>query len=107
MYNDVKANDSYTAPRLRESSSKKIGTARLVNKLANDVKTTINDITDAHDYEKETFEKGVDDMKANGSHIVPRPQEANTKKTNNAGLVKKLVDRCRDKSRQTCRDERR
>ena len=62
----MKANNSYTLPRLREPSSKKIGFARLVKKVVNNVKTTINDITDAHKYEKETLDKGVDDMKANG-----------------------------------------
>ena len=42
-------------------------------------------------YKKETFEKGVDVVKANGSFTVPRLQEPNSEKLGTAGLIRKMT----------------
>ena len=41
--------------------------------------------------EKETFKKRVDDVKANGGHIVPRLQEPSSEKFGTAGLIRKMT----------------
>ena len=61
MVDDVKANNSYTVPRLQEPSSEKLGTA------------------------------GLNDMKANTGHIVPRFQEPSSEKLGNAGLTRNMT----------------
>ena len=43
------------------------------------------------DNEKETFEKMVDDVKANAGHIVPKLQEPSSEKLGTAGLIRKMT----------------
>ena len=42
-------------------------------------------------YKKETFEKRVNNVKANGSYTVPRLQEPSSEKLGTAGLARKMT----------------
>ena len=44
-----------------------------------------------HGYEKETFEKRVNDMKANGSYTVPRLHGPSSQKLGTAGFIGKMT----------------
>ena len=68
----------------------KVGSHKEHSMLATDI--IIKNHRKLCDTEKETFDKMVDDVKANGGHIVPRLQEPSSEKIGTDGLVKKLVN---------------
>ena len=70
----------------------KVGNQMEDSLLAKDI--TIKNHRKLRDYEKENFKKMVNDVKATGSHIVPRFQETSNKKLSTAEDKMLAIEDC-------------